>query len=327
MNCDICNNVLYGKYVSVNGIRMHPACFNCSKCGFAIDSNYNFQNGKYYHEWCYNQEYGIKCCLCKNIIIGEYIIDFCDNRAHLTHNGINTICCKSCGIFCFENVLCLCNTCEGKIIHNKTQIDYSFNKILNSLSNLGLDISKHNIMIIIKPKEQINSNGINQLGYAQTTIYFFGKQRKFEHRISIVNNLPDLEFEGVLAHEMLHTWLTENEIKLPDYQTEGFCNLGSFYLYGADNSKHGKYLINNLFADTSYIYGDGFRFMNKILETHNWTGLIKMLFETKRGHELTTLINRNNNFSDEIEKILKLNKNSMVKKKPQININDIFNDF
>ena len=101
--------------------------------------------------------------------------------------------------------------------------------------------------------------------------------------ILIHENLPDLVFKGVLAHELLHSWITLYAIRLPDNEEEGFCNLGKFLVIRQEKSKKADYLIQwTLEENTDPIYGDGYRLMKKRLDKLGWKGLMDaLLWENK----------------------------------------------
>ena len=48
--------------------------------------------------------------------------------------------------------------------------------------------------------------------------------------------LPKIEFEAVLAHELLHVWINHNKIDLSFEEEEGFCNLGRYLIYNNDQT-------------------------------------------------------------------------------------------
>jgi hypothetical protein len=89
--------------------------------------------------------------------------------------------------------------------------------------------------------------------------------------------MPRLEFEAVLAHELLHVWLLEKDIQLSKKETEGLCNLGSALVYQADNSKLAERLLEKMESSSDRLYGKGFRKMKDKLQRLGWKGLKKLI--------------------------------------------------
>ena len=89
--------------------------------------------------------------------------------------------------------------------------------------------------------------------------------------------LPKLELDAVLAHEMLHVFLNENNITLPYNKMEGFCNLGSYLIYARDKSKHGQVMLAHMERNPDFAYGVTFREMKSILLKSGWRELIQKI--------------------------------------------------
>ena len=51
-----------------------------------------------------------------------------------------------------------------------------------------------------------------------------------------MDNIPEIQFQAILAHELLHVWLYKNSINLEYDKMEAFCNLGSL-VYKNDGTK------------------------------------------------------------------------------------------
>ena len=89
--------------------------------------------------------------------------------------------------------------------------------------------------------------------------------------------LPRIEFEAVLAHELLHVWLYQNQITLSLTSTEGFCNLGSYLIYKNDNTHFSSIHIQAMNTSKDIVYGKGYREMKIQLEKLGWEKLIESL--------------------------------------------------
>ena len=95
--------------------------------------------------------------------------------------------------------------------------------------------------------------------------------------------MPLIEFESVLAHELLHTWLNQNEIKMSTQETEGFCNLGSYLVLSKANTKHASILFRSMIENPDINYGVGFRNMLKDLGKKGWHKLVSDVKGTKKS--------------------------------------------
>ena len=118
----------------------------------------------------------------------------------------------------------------------------------------------------------------NLKGLTKTEKYH---DKKYNHTIYILSGLPKIEFEAVLAHELLHIWLSENEQQLMSEKIEGFCNLGSSIIYENDGTHFSKIHLQSMKNDSHPIYGDGYRYMKSQLEMLGWKKLIEQLHSIK----------------------------------------------
>ena len=80
-----------------------------------------------------------------------------------------------------------------------------------------------------------------------------------------------------MAHELLHVWLHQNQIKLSLSLTEGFCNLGSALIYDNANTKLSKILKKSMSESNDPVYGRGYKYMNSLLEKHGWKKLLSIV--------------------------------------------------
>jgi hypothetical protein len=107
-----------------------------------------------------------------------------------------------------------------------------------------------------------------------------------EHEISLLEGLPDLQFRGVLAHELLHVWLNEAGLQPPTELMEGFCNLGSYAVYSSAETELdqglAKVLMQQMEQDPDPVYGDGYRVMKAILDQQGWEGVFRKVMSYPR---------------------------------------------
>lgn len=79
------------------------------------------------------------------------------------------------------------------------------------------------------------------------------------HEIKIVENLPRLDFTQVLAHEILHTWIKQNNVSISKTEEEGLCNYASYLVLLEVDNEYSRRLINDMMSNPDPIYGGGFR--------------------------------------------------------------------
>ena len=102
----------------------------------------------------------------------------------------------------------------------------------------GLDERQIEIKTVDKNrmKKLYGNNASNHLkGMTQISI-----NNKKIFSIYILNNIPKIQFEAILAHELMHVWLYKNNINLEHEKMEAFCNLGSYLIYKKDDTKFSR---------------------------------------------------------------------------------------
>jgi hypothetical protein len=104
-----------------------------------------------------------------------------------------------------------------------------------------------------------------------------GKIISSSSHIYILTNLPRTLFRAVLAHELLHVYLFQNDLDLRSDIREGFCNLGSELVYENDRSEFAKFRLANMKASLDPDYGVGYRKMSTLLYKKGWYQLLETL--------------------------------------------------
>lgn len=277
-----------GSYLILNGQKIHSDCFRCNKCGSTIEGTYTENLGKYYHPACYQNMFGLKCDLCGNYLNGEYIIDDWGNKICHHHNIIEMGFCDSCGKALihkkvnYDDGRSVCKQCYEIRVSSSNKAIQELLTVVNLFKEKGIKYNYPDIKVFLTSQKYINTNS-NHIGTGKLRGLCSTQMKgvSLKHNIFILNGLPDLEFRGVLAHELLHAWLFENKITLQDDECEGFCNLGSALVYKRSKTELGKVLFKNLENDTSPIYGDGFRKMKVILENKGWKSFLKYVESIK----------------------------------------------
>ena len=210
----------------------------------------------------------MKCTICNTEIRGRYWVDAWHQSICAIHKVEY---CSSCGRFVTPSDLhlsdgrCICSFCNPSIVRTSQHIEWVENRVRSILYKQGITNLPTSIPIkLVSPAEMAQLNRSKQINLCQPGLTRTNKMLGLfgthcTHTIYIFDNLPKVQFAGVLAHEMLHVWQNEKEISLPAIYTEGFCNVGSYVVYQAINTELSQHFIAQLEKNPDSIYGDGFR--------------------------------------------------------------------
>ena len=97
------------------------------------------------------------------------------------------------------------------------------------------------------------------------------------YHIFILFGLPRIEFEAVLAHELLHVWLYQNNVTLSLSSIEGFCNLGRYLIYKNDGSQFSTIHLLAMENSEDFTYGTEYKKMKAQLNKIGWKELISSI--------------------------------------------------
>ncbi|MBO4738692.1 MAG: protein DA1 [Bacteroidales bacterium] len=236
-----------------------------------------------------------ECIICHKEINGSCACDQWHNVACKEHLDNDEIAfCSACGSFvrksplaCMADGRYLCDVCITQTIRTTQQIADIKKDVAGRLHDNGIVFP---IDITTIPIEIVNMQKFGQLlhctptlthkGLTLTKSYtsiggnLLGIRPKLSHQVYILDNLIRVDFSGVLAHEMMHIWQHENNIKLAPKQCEGLCNLASWLVYDTMVSDMSKYFMEVLKTNADPIYGDGFRY---VFEKYERLGLAEVL--------------------------------------------------
>lgn len=296
--CDHCGELLNDKWKVLNGRKFHPECFRksiqpkCTICGLNISGDYTEDNDGQYHIACYKNKKLPRCDACQKPIEGKYIEDLWGNISHEHHNDQLYRLCSSCSVIIskrtskggyeYSDGRLICGRCRESAVFHTTVVDQLVLKVQVLLKTTGMDPLPEKIRVDLVDLDTMNnksgSDKKNTKGFTKSSVMSIRSLNiSSRHDIFILYGLPQLEFKGVLAHELLHVWLNHQGISLSRRESEGFCNLGSMLVYQNDQSRLGSILLENLARDPDIIYGDGYRWMVKKLEQKGWGGLLRDL--------------------------------------------------
>jgi len=264
--CMVCLKAVQGDQMKAGSEIYHPSCFTCLVC------DRPFMDGQAIRR----DEWG-------GMVHGEHF-----RQAHS---------CGSCGrlispktirpeqIFPDKRVSCL--PCLKEAVRDVTQLQAVSRRVRMGLSELGLPSPTGPLSMKMVSQDTLNreierAHGRGSLrGLTLTTFRTItggpNAGTTFTHEVWVLSGLPVAECVSVLAHEFGHVWLNENYIDASPPAVEGFCNLLSMHALLKDTSKLADVLRKNLQMSDDYVYGRGFREMNKRLEKLGWPGLLRDL--------------------------------------------------
>ncbi len=296
-DCGYCGKEIKGNYLQSDGISYHEDCYHdhiqprCDYCKKPIDGSYTILDEKKYHPICYRDHILGKCDVCNAPLEGTYVTDFWNNSFHKYHTE-ELHECYTCGRLICENITFggyiledgrnLCGICNETAVTDDFLLEASLTYVNRLLNYNGIYGMPDNIPVTLVDantlKRLAHSKSDAMHGFTDQNIQILnGKVISKESHIYILSHLPLLMFRAVLAHELLHVYLFENNHDLRPDMREGFCNLGSEMVYLDNNSEYAKFRLTNMKASKDPDYGIGYQKMSKLLEKWGWTYLLGIL--------------------------------------------------
>ncbi|MGE5429871.1 MAG: protein DA1 [Syntrophomonadaceae bacterium] len=283
--CAGCGKVITGPFAEKGDRFFHPDCYAvkegliCDYCKKIIRGEYVTSEGKKYHPDCYENNVLSKCAVCGRPLKGEYTIDPYGNKYHSYHNSELSKC-DNCSRIISEKTTGggraysdgrhICNLCFQDAVFDNSRINSLLSKVMQRLKSLGLNFSERTISIRGVDRRELkraagNRYDGNMRGICNTssqTEYINNRASKStkKHEIFVLNGVPSLNIESVIAHELMHVWLNDNtKDDHPDKLREGSCNFMSYLYLRTLNSSKANELIRQLEDDEDDTYGKGFR--------------------------------------------------------------------
>lgn len=229
---------------------------------------------------------GTYCDICNEVIITEYYMDAWGNKFHVEHleNGVY---CNTCsriiskgltgGGLEFNDGRHMCKLCSTSMINSEHLKIKSIGNVLRMLSDVNISIDDKLVSINLVDRESLQSATYSISKHSKESIKGYTYYNNQNYVINILWGLNQLEFEAVLAHELLHVWIDYNNIKLNKSKLEGFCNLGSSLVYDNYSIELADILKLSLENNPNPIYGKGYKYMNSLLDIYGWEKLALML--------------------------------------------------
>ncbi len=143
-------------------------------------------------------------------------------------------------------------------IKSTEDVSQVYSYVINVFKEYNIDYMPHIPVLIISRERMYSESGNNRtVGLAYTQTFDDGEQA-FE--IHIISGLTKLDFAEVLAHEIMHTWINQNQINITsDADLEGLCNYASYIVLRSVNTVYAQNLISAMMHNPDSIYGVGFR--------------------------------------------------------------------
>ena len=225
------------------------------------------------------------CSICLKPLGSVFSIDAWGNAFHTKHEN-DGIFCHSCsriisqgvtqGGYIYPDGRHLCSLCTTTAINNDSSVNIAYQSVLLQFKKVGIPKITTNISIKLLNIHQLNQKVGNILhtklkGFTKTTTNI---QFETNFEILILSGLPKIEFEAILAHELLHVFIHQYNIVLSIDKEEGFCNLGRYLIYNNDNTKFSKIHLHAMEQDTNPIYGIGYHKLKSKLIQSGWENLI-----------------------------------------------------
>ncbi len=197
--------------------------------------------------------------------------------------------CVSCGNIIttgganYSNGRYVCAKCDSAVVKTQQHVDWVNARVLPILSKYGItDIPKGIDIKVVTSAELAriqNSSQVNllQMGLTRTAvaINFFGKS--MSHEIFMVDGQHKIMFAGTLAHEYLHVWQNERDIRLPSLYCEGFCNMGAYLVYRNIANELAHSLYTRMRDGNDAIYCEGFRQVKAVFDGEGEKNMIKTM--------------------------------------------------
>lgn len=150
-------------------------------------------------------------------------------------------------------------------IKSTKDVSQVYTYVINVFKSYNIDYMPHIPVLIISREQMYQESGNRRtVGLAYTQTFPDGEQA-FE--IHIISGLTKLDFAEVLAHEIMHTWVNQNQINIASgADLEGLCNYASYIVLKSVNTGYAQNLISAMMCDPDPIYGEGFRNVKSMIE-------------------------------------------------------------
>ena len=232
------------------------------------------------------------CSICVQPLNSPFSVDAWGNAFHSKHEN-EGIFCHSCsriisqgvtqGGFVYLDGRHLCSLCKITAVNDDSVINIAYKSVISQFEQVGITNISSDIPISLVYLQQLNQEAgqlshIKMKGFTRIEpVLNKTTQPVNSFQIFILFGLPRIEFEAVLAHELLHVWLYQNKIILSPLSTEGFCNLGRYLIYQNDNTNFSTIHLQAMENSEDLAYGKEYRYLKAQLNKIGWKELISSI--------------------------------------------------
>ncbi len=301
--CAYCTKPLEGDWITYEGKDYHQKCYDeniaphCAYCGKDLGSNWITYDDKNYHQECYDQHVALHCSVCGEIISEKYLEDEWGNKYHERHRTEPR--CFSCGrILCgatkggetYPDGRVICGLCLPSTIKTLDVAQRIMLEVKDTLAACGIVIKRDKLplkfadskkMAELQESEQLDAN-VRGFTYFEKSTMLYGliSERKFQ--IYVLYGMPESDYRGIIAHELMHVWLGLNAPMRQDKQmVEGSCGYAASLVLSKFNYEAARRFTKMTFAMRDLDYSDG---LKRVMVEVDKTGLAGWL-DYLKNHE------------------------------------------
>jgi len=245
----------------------------CAWCRQPIEGEYVEQNGKPYHETCWEDHVALRCSLCGGIIRGSYVVDAWGNRYHPSHRN-DTVPCEYCGRFISARVThggvryadgrSVCNICRKTAVLDPGEARLDLAEAAERLATVGPRVDPSAIRLemvdLARMGEVSGDRSRRRSGFTQYEWQTsWGKKTGVEKAtIYVLAGMPRIETIGTMAHELTHVWLMkQGRHDTRPALAEGSCNYAALLVLGTYPGEESAHLVSKMKQSSDPIYGEG----------------------------------------------------------------------
>ena len=232
------------------------------------------------------------CSICLQPLDKTFSLDVWGNAFHTAHEQ-EGIFCHSCsriisqgvtqGGYIYSDGRNLCSLCRLTAVNDDSVIQAAYLSVISQFNRVKITNISNEIPINLVGLKQLNQEAgelshVKLKGFTRIDpILKMITQPVNSFQIFILFGLPRIEFEAVLAHELLHVWLHQNKVTLSPASTEGFCNLGRYLIYQNDNTYFSTIHLQSMENSEDLAYGIEYRYLKAQLNKIGWKELISSI--------------------------------------------------
>jgi len=216
--------------------------------------------------------------------MGRYLIDSWGRKCHEYHSDRLTINCNSCyrlldpkESIAYPDGRKICKECDQMAVNDPVKAKIARDSIFSMFNRAKLHLPQNKISLTISDllffRQNLGIANENVVGITRIKTRNYCRsnmQLRKNYEVYILSGIPIPVFYGILAHEFMHIYLSENDFKLSLIEEEGICELINYYMLQTfQNSKLATIHSDKLLNNCDPIYGAGFRMIRKRWAKHS----------------------------------------------------------